>query len=72
MNKSIGQKNSFHNKPVFYVVTRDGRRAWNRDYWTISEAQKHVNSIVSSLKKFNDPGYKKIIIVETKDPEKIT
>ena len=58
-------------KPVFYVVTRDGRRAWPRDYWTLGEAQFHADSLVSALKSFKDPGYKNVVIVETKDPEKI-
>jgi hypothetical protein len=71
MNKLTGLKNNFRSKPVFYVVTRDGRRVWHKDYWTIPEAQKHVDSLASSLRKFNDPGYKRIIIVETRDPEEI-
>lgn len=61
----------YSSKPIFYVVTREGRRAWPRDYWTISEAQAHADSLSQSLKRMNDPNYKKIIIVETRDPEKI-
>jgi len=59
-------------KPIFYVVTKEGRRAWNRDYWTIQEAQKHVDSLVTGLRKLGDPGYRRVVIVETRDPEKIT
>tara|TARA_R110002167_G_scaffold10563_2_gene48131 strand:+ start:536 stop:754 length:219 start_codon:yes stop_codon:yes gene_type:complete len=71
MNTSTGQKNNSRSKPVFYVITRDGRRVWHKDYWTIPEAEKHVNNLISSLKKFNDPGYKSVIIVETRNPEEI-
>ena len=71
MKKSTGRRNSY-DKPTFYVVTRDGRRAWYKDYWTLGEAQHHVNSLVSSLKRINDPGYKRVIIIETNEPEKIT
>lgn len=57
--------------PVFYVVTRDGRRAWPKDYWTINEAQTHVDSLVSGLRKARDPGYRRVIIVETRAPDRI-
>ena len=59
-------------RPVFYVVTRDGRRAWHKDYWTVGEAQRHVDSLVSALRKLEDPGYRRVVIVETREPEKIT
>lgn len=72
MDKSTGTPIKKTRKPVFYVVTREGRRAWPRDYWTIREAQRHVDSLVAGLKKLRDPGYSKIVIVETRDPEKIT
>jgi len=60
-----------YSKPTFYVVTREGRRAWPRDYWTVSEAQAHADSLVAALKRIKDPSYNKIVIVETKEPEKI-
>ena len=68
MNQSIGRLNE---SSVFYVVTRDGRRAWPKDYWTVSEAQAHADSLVAALKSFNDPSYKNIVIVETTDPSSI-
>jgi len=71
MKTSTGRKNRYKD-PVFYVVTRSGRRAWHKDYWTLSEAQIHVDSLVASLRKINDPGYKRVVIVETTEPEKIT
>ena len=58
-------------KPVFYVVTREGRRAWPKDYWTVDEARAHADSLISRLKILKDPSYKKIVIVETTEPEKI-
>ncbi len=68
MTQSTGRKSK---KDVFYVVTRDGRRAWPKDYWTIEEARSHADSLVDSLKSFKDPGYKSIVIVETTEPENI-
>ena len=59
-------------KPTFYVVTRNGRRAWPKDYWTIGEAQTHADSLSRSLRTFRDPSYNKIVIIETTEPEKIT
>lgn len=67
MNQSIGKGKP----PVFYVVTRNGRRAWPRDYWTLDEAQAHAQSLANSLRALNDPGYKGVIIMETSDPESI-
>lgn len=60
------------NKPTFYVVTRNGRRVWNRDYWTIQEAQDHATKLIQSLKNHRDLDYKKVIIMETDDPTSIT
>lgn len=68
MNQSTGQRSK---KDTFYVVTRDGRRAWPADYWTINEARRHASSLIAALKSFNDPGYRNVIVVETTDPEKI-
>ena len=57
--------------PSFYVVTRDGRRAWPKDYWTVGEAQKHASSLIQSLKRYKDPSAKNVVIVETTDPDSI-
>ena len=58
-------------KPTFYVVTRDGRRAWPKDYWTLGEAENHAEKLRASLRAFNDSSYRNVIIIETNDPEKI-
>tara|TARA_A100001515_G_scaffold140952_3_gene137264 strand:+ start:471 stop:785 length:315 start_codon:yes stop_codon:yes gene_type:complete len=69
MNQSTGQRKS--RKETWYVVTRDGRRASPRDYWTVGEAQNHASSLIAALKSFKDPGYKNVVIMETQDPESI-
>ena len=68
MNQSTGRKSR---RDTFYVVTRDGRRAWPSDYWTIDEAQRHASSLIAALRSFNDPSYRDVVVVETTDPEKI-
>lgn len=68
MIQSIGKK---RNKDIFYVVTRDGRRAWPKDYWTIEEARSHADSLVYALKALKDPSFHNIVIVETSDPDTI-
>lgn len=69
MNQSTGTKNK---KDIFYVVTRNGRRAWPKDYWTLYEAQKHADSLVNALKSFKDlKSASKVAIVETSDPNSI-
>jgi len=67
MNQLIGKEI----KPTFYVVTRNGRRVIDRDYWTISEAQEHATSLIQTLKNFKDPDVSKVIIMETDSPESI-
>ena len=67
MNQLIGKET----KPTFYVVTRNGRRAWPKDYWTISEAQEHAQSLIASLKNFKDRDAKRVVIMETQDPDSI-
>lgn len=67
MNQLIGKQS----KPTFYVVTRNGRRAWPKNYWTISEAQSHAQRLIASLKNFSDPDTKKVVIMETEDPDSI-
>ena len=68
MNQSTGRRSK---KELWYVVTRNGRRAWPKDYWTIDEAQSHAQSLIASLKSFNDPNYRNIVIMETEDPSSI-
>lgn len=67
MNQLIGSES----KPTFYVVTRNGRRVWPRDYWTIAEAQDHAQKLIQSLKNYRDPDASKVIIMETQDPDSI-
>lgn len=64
MKKSSGRKDN-----TFYVVTRNGRRAWPRDYWTLGEAQTHAQSLIDALKSWKDDGYKNVEVVETRNPE---
>ena len=71
MKQSTGRRSSY-DRPIFYVVTRDGRRAWHKDYWTLSEAQDHADTISNSLRILKDKGYRRVVIVETDEPEKIT
>ena len=66
MNQSTGK-----NKDIFYVVTRNGRRAWPKDYWTIDEAKRHAHSLIDALKMMKDPDYRNVVIVETSDPASI-
>jgi hypothetical protein len=68
MNQSTGQRNK---REKWYVVTRNGRRAWPKDYWTIDEAQHHDQGLIASLKSFNDSNYKNVVIMETDDPSSI-
>jgi hypothetical protein len=65
MTQSTGRRN---NKDTFYVVTREGRRAWPKDYWTIDEAKAHAESLIDALKSFRDRNANKIVVVETTDP----
>ena len=67
MNQSIGKESN----ATFYVVTRNGRRAWPKNYWTIAEAQGHAQKLIQSLKHYKDPDVNKVIIMETQDPNSI-
>jgi hypothetical protein len=69
MNQSTGQRRS--RKETWYVVTRDGRRASHKDYWTLDQAQNHASSLISALKSFKDPSYRNVVIMETQDPDRI-
>ena len=68
MNQSTGKKTR---KEIFYVVTRNGRRAWPKNYWTLSEAQNHAESLSAALNLYHSNKLDKISIVETSDPESI-
>ena len=66
MKQSTGRRDN-----TFYVVTRSGRRAWPRDYWTVGEAQAHAQSLIDALKSFKDDSYKHVAVVETRNPDSI-
>jgi hypothetical protein len=68
----MNQLTGLEKNPNFYVVTRNGRRVWHKDYWTISEAQDHAQSLIASLKANKDPDFNKVVIMETSNPESIT
>tara|TARA_B100000214_G_C23740518_1_gene523045 strand:+ start:374 stop:571 length:198 start_codon:yes stop_codon:yes gene_type:complete len=57
--------------PVFYVVTRAGRRTSPSDYWTWDEATKEASRLRARLQKWNDPDAFKVEIVKTTSPESI-
>lgn len=67
MNQSTGRSRG----DIFYVVTRSGRRAWPKNYWTLGEAQFHAESLINALKSFKDPNWKNVLVVETKNPDSI-
>lgn len=67
MKESTGRRRD----NIFYVVTRSGRRAWPRDYWTLGEAQTHAENLINALKTFKDPSYRNVTVVETSDPSRI-
>ena len=58
--------------PVFYVVTRAGRRTSPSDYWTWEEAEKEAEKLRLRLKKWNDKDHSKVQIIKTTQPESIT
>lgn len=68
MNQSTGKNIK---KEIFYVVTRNGRRAWPKNYWTLYEAQSHAESLSAALRSYNSKKLDKISIVETTEPESI-
>lgn len=59
------------NKDKFYVVTRNGRRIEDRDYWTKDRAVKRAEALISCLKKWKDKDKNKVEVVETEKPELI-
>ena len=58
--------------PVFYVVTRAGRRTSPSDYWTWGEAKNAASRMRSVLKQWKDPDFSRIEIIKTTTPESIT
>ena len=55
----------------WYVVTRNGRRIEERNYYTKMEADNRLEKLRSQLKRWKDPDLKRIKIRKTKYPDKI-
>lgn len=60
------------NTEYVYVVTRNKRRVEPESYKTIEEAQARVESLIKTLKKWNDPDVNKVSFIKTKHPHTIT
>lgn len=60
------------NTEYVYVVTRNKRRVEPESYKTIEEAQSRIESLIATLKKWNDPDVSKVAFVKTKHPHTIT
>ncbi len=58
-------------KTKWYVVTRNGRRIEERNYYTKMEAEKRLESLRITLKKWKDPDYKSVKVRRTIHPEEI-
>jgi len=59
-----------NNQDKFYVVTRNGRRIEEKNYWTKDLAIKRADALIACLKKWKDKT-NKVEIVETFKPESI-
>ena len=55
----------------WYVVTRNGRRIEERNYYTKMEADNRVEKLKLQLKRWKDSDFKRIKIRKTKHPDKI-
>ena len=58
--------------PIFYVVTRGGRRTTPTDFWTRDRAEDEAARIRKRLREWNDPDHRRIEIIKTTTPESIT
>ena len=56
---------------IFYVVTRDGRRIEERDYWIYRQASERADQLRSCLRQWADKDAKKIAVIKTQDPRSI-
>ena len=56
---------------IFYVVTRNGRRIEEEDYWTFFQAAERANSLRKCLRKWGDKDAKRVDIIKTQDPQSI-
>lgn len=56
----------------WYVVTRNGRRIEERNYYTKGEAETRANALRATLKRWKDSDLTKVKIRKTKYPDKIT
>ncbi len=55
----------------WYVVTRNGRRIEERNYYTKMEAENRSESLKNTLRRWKDSDAKRIKIRRTKHPDKI-
>ena len=58
--------------PVFYVVTRAGRRTSPRDYWTWGEAESAAGKLRACLSHWKDKDVSRVEIIKTAHPGSIT
>ncbi len=56
---------------IFYVVTRNGRRVEENNYWTYEEAEGRASKLRFCLRKWGDRDSKKVEIIKTQDPASI-
>lgn len=57
--------------PVFYVITRNGRRSSEDNYWTITEARGAAARLRAMLRHWKDPDVGRVEIVKTAEPHLI-
>ena len=57
--------------PVFYVVTRAGRRTSDKDFWTKDEADAAAMRLRKVLRHWEDRDFNKIEVIKTADPKSI-
>ena len=55
----------------WYVVTCNGRRIEERNYYTKMEVENRSESLKNTLRRWKDPDAKRIKIRRTKHPDKI-
>lgn len=60
-----------NNQDKFYVVTRNGRRVEEKNYWTKDLAVKRADSLCTTLKKWRDKDKNRVEVVETTKPHSI-
>jgi hypothetical protein len=54
-----------------YVVTRNSRRTEDRNYESREDAEARAQKLVDVLKKWRDPDFNKVKVVQTLTPSRI-